>query len=136
MRPPSTRGLPRRLPPVSRIRTDRGHFRALHDHVGLQRRRRRRDLQLLVSTSEENSVVNDGYDNISGDLDPGDGNQYFANYTGNPSGGDADTEGLLYYEYAAFTAPSGTNVYAQVQTITNFKGNDCYVDGWFLNLAG
>jgi hypothetical protein len=92
-------------------------------------------LILNVSTTEANSVVNDGWVNISGDLDPADGEQFFVNYTGNPSGGDADTGGNLYYEYAVFRAPSGTNFYAQFQTITNFNGNDCYVDGWFLDLA-
>jgi hypothetical protein len=93
------------------------------------------NLILNVSTTEANSVVNDGYANIIGDLDPADGEQYFVNYTGNASGGDAYTGGNLYYEYAVFRAPSGTNFYAQFQTITNFNGNDCYVDGWFLNLA-
>jgi hypothetical protein len=93
------------------------------------------ELTLNVSTTEENSVVNDGFVNIAGDLDPSDGEQLFANYTGNATGGDAVTNGNLYFEYAAFTAPSGTNFYAQFHTITNFNGNDCYVAGWFLDLA-
>lgn len=70
------------------------------------------ELELFVSTSEENSVVNDGYVNIAGDLDPSDGDVFFTSYTGNAPGGDASTGGSLYYEYASFRSPSGTDFYA------------------------
>lgn len=93
------------------------------------------ELELFVSTSEENSVVNDGYVNIAGDLDPSDGDVFFTSYTGNAPGGDASTGGNLYYEYASFRSPSGTHFYAQFDSVTNFQGNHCYVDGWYLDLS-
>jgi hypothetical protein len=93
------------------------------------------NLALLVKTTEENSFVNDGYTGV-GDLDPGDGDETIADYTGNPPGDEAYNGANLYYEYASFRSPSRTHFYAQFDTVTNFQGNHCYVDGWFLDLAG
>jgi hypothetical protein len=93
------------------------------------------NLQLLVKTSEENSVANDNYGNIQGDLDPGDGDVFFVNFTGNPPGGDAESEYSPYYGAIFLKSPSGTNIFLQFDQTTNFKGNHCYVDGWFLDLA-
>jgi hypothetical protein len=92
------------------------------------------NLKLLVRTSEEDSVGN-ASSYVTGDLDPADGDQQFQDYTGNPPGGEA----VPYYPYndlIYLRSPSGTHVYVQFDSATNFRGNDCFVDGWFFNLAG
>ncbi len=94
------------------------------------------ELTLNVRTAEENSVVAGGWGNPLGDLDPADGDQVFGNYTGNPPGGDAYNGDGVLYEHAVFRSPSGTHFYGQFDTVTNYLGNHCYVDGWFLDLAG
>lgn len=92
-------------------------------------------LQLLVSTSEANSVLDTG--NAYGEFGPGDGNLTITDFTENAPGGDAEVfGGSSYYGLATLFSPSGTKVYSQFQPITNFNGNHCYVEGWFLNLAG
>jgi hypothetical protein len=71
----------------------------------------------------------------SGDLDPADGDQEIANVTGNPPGGDAVSE-FLWETDVFLQSPSGTSLFAQFDDITNYKGSHCYVDGFFLDLAG
>jgi hypothetical protein len=92
-------------------------------------------LELLARTTEANSVVTDGDSFIGGDLDPADGDQLFSNETGNAPGGDA-VSNFLWETNVILQSPSGTNVYAQFDAITNYKGSHCYVDGFFLDLAG
>jgi hypothetical protein len=93
------------------------------------------NLTMLAKTTEANSVVTDGDGFIGGDLDPADGDQTISNDTGNPPGGDADSN-FLWETNVILQSPSGTNVYAQFDAITNYKGSHCYVDGFFLDLAG
>jgi hypothetical protein len=92
------------------------------------------NLKLLVRTTEENSVVN-ASQYVTGDLDPADGDQIFDSYLGNPPGGEAQPD-YPTNQMAFLRSPSGTNVYVQFDSVTNFKGNHCYLDGWFLDLAG
>lgn len=93
------------------------------------------DLTLRVATSEENSVVNASGGLIGGDLDPADGSQAFSSFNGSPPGSDA-VSGDPYDTSASFRSPSGTHVEFLFDAVTNFQGNDCYVDGWFVDLAG
>jgi hypothetical protein len=92
------------------------------------------NIQLLVKTSEENSILDSGFD--YGEFDPADGDQTIHDFTGNPPGGGAGVYGgASYYAQATLYSPSGTKVYLEFEPITNFKGNHCYAEGWFLNLA-
>ncbi|MGH2662180.1 MAG: hypothetical protein ACRDH8_05130 [Actinomycetota bacterium] len=93
------------------------------------------ELELFVRTTEANSVVDDGYGNIAGDLDPADGDQYFQSFTGNPPGGESEVYYSTYYADAFFNSPSGTSFYADFSAITNFKGSDCFANGYYLDLA-
>lgn len=93
------------------------------------------DLTLRVATSEENSVVNASQDLTSGDFDPADGNAAFSSFNGNAVGGDAFS-GDPYDLQASFRSPSGTHVEFLFDAVTNYQGNDCYVDGWFVDLTG
>jgi hypothetical protein len=92
-------------------------------------------LTLLARTTEEDSVVNDAMGNIGGDLDPGDGDQLFKTYLGNPPGGDA-VRGDPFDTRVSFRSPSGTHFELRLDSVTNFMGNHCYVDGWFVDLTG
>lgn len=93
------------------------------------------DLTLLARTTEENSVVSSGW-GYTEEVDPSDGDIVFSEGNGNPPGGDADVGSGLAYQVAGFRSPSGSNFYAQFDTVTNYQGNHCFADGWFLDLAG
>lgn len=71
---------------------------------------------------------------IGGDLDPADGNRAFISFNGGPPGSDA-LAGDLYDLQASFRSPSGTHVEFLFDAVTNHQGNDCYVDGWFVDLT-
>lgn len=92
-------------------------------------------LVLYVRTTEENSAADDNYGIIQGDLDPADGDQPFVDFIGNPPGGDAYAEYSPYYGAIFLKSSSGTNIFAQFDQITNYKGSHCYVDGFFFDLA-
>jgi hypothetical protein len=92
------------------------------------------NLRLIVTTSEANSVADTGFD--YGAFGPGDELE-ITDFNGDVPGGDTEVYGgSSYYGQATLFSPSGTKVYSQFQPITNFNGNHCFVEGWFLNLAG
>ena len=93
------------------------------------------DLALLVKTTEENSVVSSGW-GFAEEVDPSEGDVLFAEGNGNAPGGEADTGSEVSYQDAVFHSPSGTHFYVQFDAVTNYQGNHCYADGWFLDLAG
>jgi hypothetical protein len=91
------------------------------------------ELRLSATTSEADSVADTGDE--YGEFGPADEVQIL-NFDGDVPGGDAEVVGgSSYYGQATLFSPSGTKVYTQLQAITNFTGNHCFVEGWFLNLA-
>ena len=92
------------------------------------------NLKLIITTTEANSVVDAG-DNNDGDFDPSDGDVVIQDFTGNAPGGDATIiGGSSYYDQASLRSPSGTEVYLQFSSITNYLGSHCFVDGFFFDL--